>query len=263
MMFRLPALVVSCLLINGVPGPVVAADEWQQLLPILELVGNKQYPEAIASYEKYLQQAPKALRGPVEFEIATMHSALGNTERALVMLEQAIQSGFDDCISIQQDADLKPIRNHPRFQELYSRVRISEADLKELYWLKSEVQNISHDTNMMITESMARLDGGSTIFSRSMIPVRETASPGVLFKREFVKVSQHKQSEYVLQADTARIRHLTNMTIIRGGASSEQAARSSYLAARAAEERKRAIDARRFSLPPEAGATPRPCGEWK
>ncbi len=262
-MFRLPALVVSCLLINGVPGPVVAADDWQQLLPILELVGNKPYPEAIASYEKYLQQAPKALRGPVEFEIATMHSALGNTERALVMLEQAIRSGFDDCISIQQDADLKPIRNHPRFQELYSRVRISEVDLKELYWLKSEVQNISHDTKMMITESMARLDGGSTIFSRSMIPVRETASPGVLFKREFVKVSQQKQREYVLKADTARIRHLTNMTIIKGGASSEQAARSSYLAGRAAEARKRAIDARGFSLPPEAGTTPRPCGEWK
>ncbi len=97
----MPALVVSCLLVNGVPGPVVAADEWQQFLPILELVQNKKYPEAIASYEKYLQQAPKALRGPVEFEIATMHSALGNTQRALAMIAQAIQSGFDDCIAIQ------------------------------------------------------------------------------------------------------------------------------------------------------------------
>jgi hypothetical protein len=262
-MSRLSALVVSCMLINGAQGPFVAAEEWQQLLPILELVGNKQYPEAIAGYEKYLQQAPKALRGPVTFEIATMHSALGNTERALVMLEQAIQSGFDDCIAIQQDADLKPIRNDPRFQELYSRVRISGADLKELYWLKSEVQNISHDTKMMITENTARADGGSTIFTQSIIPIRETASPGVLFKREIVKVAQQKQREYVLAADKARIGHLTRMTIISGGASSERAARSSYIARRAAEERMRAIDARKFSLAPEAGATPRPCGEWK
>jgi hypothetical protein len=261
--FRLPLLVVSFLLTNGVPDPVVAADEWQRLLPILELVGNRQYPEAIASYEKYLQQAPKALRGPVEFEIATMYSALGNTQRALVMIEQAIQSGFDDCIAIQQDTDLKPLRNDPRFQELCSRVRISEADLKELYWLKSEVQNISHDTKMMITESMTRVDGGSTFYSQSMIPIRETASPGVLFKREIVKVAQQKQREYILQADTTRIRHLTRMMIISGGASSERVAQSSYLAARAAEERKRAIDARKFSLLPGAGATPRPCGEWK
>jgi tetratricopeptide (TPR) repeat protein len=250
-------------LIDGLPGQLVAGDEWRQLLPILELVGNKQYPEAIASYEKYLQQAPKVLRGPVQFEIATMHSALGNTQRALVVLEQAIQSGFDNCISIQQDADLKPIRNDPRFQALYSRVRISEADLKELYWLTSEMQNISHDTKMMITENMSRVDGGSTVVSRSVIPIRETTSPGVLFYREVVKVSQQKQKEYVLQADQLRIRHLTNMTIISGGSSSEQAARSASLAERAAAERKRAIDARGFVLPPGAGATPRPCGEWK
>lgn len=262
-MFRLPALVVSCLLLSGLPGQLVAGDEWQQLLPILELVRDRQYPEAIASYEKFLQQAPKALRGPVQFEMATMHAALGNTKRALVMLEQAIQSGFDDCIAIQQDADLKPARNDPRFQELYSRLRISEADLKELYWLKAEMQNISHDTKMMITENGTRVDGGSTIVARSMIPIRDTASPSVLFYREIVKVSQQKQREYVFQADQARIRHLTNMTIISGGASAEQAARSSSFAERAAQERKRAIDARRFSLPPGAGATPRPCGEWK
>ena len=262
-MFRLPALVVSCLLITRLPGQLVAADEWQRLLPILELVGNKQYPEAIAGYENYLQHAPKALRGPVQFEIATMHAALADTKRALAMLEQAIQSGFDNCIAIQQDADLKPIRNDPRFQELYSRVRISEADLKELYWLTAEMQNISHDTKMMITENMTRVDGGSTVVSRSMIPIRETTSPGVLFYREVVKVSQQKQREYVFQADQARIRHLTSMAIISGGASSEQAARSSYLAERAAGERKRAIDVRRFSLPQGAGATPRPCGEWK
>jgi hypothetical protein len=262
-MFRLPALVVSYMLISGVPGTFVAADEWQQLRPILELVRNKQYPEAITGYEKYLQQGPKALRGQVEFEIATMHSALGNTQRALIVLEQAIQSGFDNCIAIQQDADLKPIRNDPRFQELYARVRISEADLKELYWLKAEMQNIGHDTNMMITENMTRADGGITIVSRSMVPVRETASPGVLFYREMVKVSQQQQTEYVFQADKARIRHITNMAIISGGSSSQVAARSSYLAARSAEERKRAIDARRFSLPPEAGTTPRPCGEWR
>jgi len=92
--------------------PVVAADEWQQLLPILELVGNKQYPEAIASYEKYLQQAQRLCGAPWNLKLPPC-TPRWEYRAGAVMLEQAIQSGFDDCISIQQDADLKPIRNHP------------------------------------------------------------------------------------------------------------------------------------------------------
>ncbi len=69
------------------------------------------------------------------------------------------------------------------------------------------------------------------------------------------------QRQYVFEADKLRIRHLTNMTIISGGASYEQVARSSRLAALAAEERKRAIEARKFTLPPGMGTTLRSCSE--
>ncbi len=246
--------------VNGLLLP--AEDLSQQLLAIRQLVEGKKYVEAIVAYENLLQQAPKSLRGPVQFEITGLHAALGNTDRALTTMEQAIQSGFDDCLAIQQNEKLNAAGSDPRFKELYSRVRISEADLKELYWLKAEIQNVSHETKMMITANVNRVDGGITVIPQSTIPARETLSPGVLFNRELLRMMHQLQRQYVFEADKARMRHLTTMTIISRGASYEQVARSSRLAALAAEERKRTIEARKFSLPPGMGTTPRSCSEY-
>jgi hypothetical protein len=259
-MFAWSALLVGCLLTGGVPAPAV--DSSQQLLAIIQLIQNRQYQEAIVGYEQFLQQAPKLLQGPVQFDIATLHAAMGNKESALEMMEQAVESGFDNCMALQHDS-WKSMRGDPRFEALQSRVRVSEADLRELYWLKAEIQNISHETNMMITENINRVDTGITVVAQSMIPVRVTTSPGVLFGRELVKAMHLGQRQYVFQADKLRMRHLTNMMIISGGASGTQALRSSQFAERAAEDRKRAVDARKFSLPAGAGTTPCSCSEWK
>ena len=59
------------------------------------------------------------------------------------------------------------------------------------------------------------------------------------------------------------MRHLTSMRIISGGPSYEQVARSSRLAELAAEEQRRAVEARKFTLPPGLGTTPRSCSEYK
>lgn len=104
----------------------------KQLQTIGELVEAKKYAEAIAAYERFLQQAPKSLLGPVQFEMAALHAALGDSDRSLAVMEQAIQSGFDDCLAVQQYEELKPIQSNHRFQELYARMRVSEADRREL-----------------------------------------------------------------------------------------------------------------------------------
>ncbi len=254
-------LIVCSLLVEGLPQP--SADPTQQLLAVMQLVEGKKYAEAIAAYEKFLQQAPKSLQGPVQFEIAGLHATLGDTGRSLAVMEQAIQSGFDDCLAIQQREELKAVGNDPRFKELYSRVRVSEADLKELYWLKAEIQNVRHDTKMMITANVNRVDTGITVIPVSTIPARETASPGVLFNRELLRMMHQLQRQYVFQSDKMRMRHVSSMTIISGGVSYEQVARSSRLAELAAEERKRAIEARKFSLPPGVGTAPRSCSEYR
>ena len=249
----------GALLINGLLLP--AEDLSQQLLIIKQLVEGKEYAEAIVAYENLLQKAPQSLRGSVQFEIAGLYAALGNTDRSLAIMEQAIQSGFDDCLAIQQNEKLNAAGSDPRFKEFYSRVRVSEADLKELYWLKAEIQNVSHETKIMIMANTNRMDGGITVIPQSAVPARETVSSGVLFNRELLRMMHQLQRQYVFEADKARIRHVTTMITISGRASYEQMARSSRLAALAAEERKRAIEARKFSLPPGMGAIPRSCSE--
>ena len=114
---------------------------------------------------------------------------------------------------------------------------------------------------MMIMANTNRMDGGITVIPQSAVPARETVSSGVLFNRELLRMMHQLQRQYVFEADKARIRHVTTMITISGRASYEQMARSSRLAALAAEERKRAIEARKFSLPPGMGAIPRSCSE--
>ncbi len=250
----------SWLLLGGLPLPAI--DLVQQLQAVKELVDAGKFPEAIAEYEKLLKDAPRSLQGPVEFEIAALHAVLGNRDRALALMEQAVQSGFDDCGAVQRE-ELKALRSDSGVNELMSRIRVSEADLKELYWLKAELLNVSHETKMMIAENMNRVDGGMTVVSQSAIPIRETSSPGVLFNRELLKMMHQRQRWYVLQADKLRIGHVTKMTIISGAPSAQRVTLSSTYAQRSAVERKRAIDARRFALTPGTGTTPRPCGAWE
>lgn len=260
-MFKSAVLFVCCLFADGL---LFAADEIsQQLMNVRELVLAKKYPEAITAYENFMQQAPKALQGAVQFEIAGLHAALGNTDRSLTTMEQAIQGGFDDCLAVQQNERLNAAGIDPRLKELFTRIRVSEADLKEIYWLKAEIQNVSHETNMMITANVNRADGGITVIPQSTIPARETVSPGVLFNRELLRMMHQMQRQYVFAADKARMRHLTTMTIISGGASYQRMALSSRLAGMAAEERKRAVEARKFILPPGVGTAPRSCSEHK
>ncbi len=263
-MLRSTAFVVGFLLMLGIPVGILAqADSSPQLYLLMSLVQEKKYPEALAGYETFLKQAPKALQGAVQFEIAAVHAAMGNKDRALATLELAIQSGFDDCPAMQEREELNSIRSDPRFRELQSRLRVSEADLKEIFWLKAEVGNVRHDSKMMISENVNRVDTAFTVVAQPAIPIRATTSPAALYNRELLKATLNSQRSFIFQADKLRIQHVTNMRIISGGASAEAVARSLQLAGSTAEGRKRAIDARKFSLPPGAATTPRPCASGK
>jgi hypothetical protein len=98
-----------------------------------------------------------------------------------------------------------------------------------------------------------------TLVPQSAIPVRETASPSVLFNRQLLKMMHQRQKYYALEADKLRMSHVTKMKIISGGPSAQQVALSYSYAQQNAEKRKLAIEARRFSLAPVVGTTLRPC----
>jgi hypothetical protein len=255
------SMILVCLLSLGVF--LESADYSDQLFEIMQLVEEKKYPEAISGYKKIRHATPRSLAGAVHFEIATLYAGLGQKDLALSQMEQAVQSGFDDCLAAVEYDEWKPFRADARFTGLFQKAQISEADLKELHWLKAEVEHVNHDTKMIITENTNRMDTNFTVVPRSEIPARTTNSSGVLFNREILKMMHEVQRTFVMQSDTTRIEHVASMAIIAGGTSSEQILESSRLASHAAEERKRAIHSRKFSLPPSAGITPRSCSDWK
>jgi hypothetical protein len=237
------------------------ADLSKELFPILQLVDEKKYDEAIAGYENLLKSVPANLAGPIRFEIASLYAAKEDQNRPFALFTQAVENGFDDCIAPGQYEEWKPLRNDPRMNALFSKMQISEADLKELFWLRSEIEHVIHDTKMMITENTNRMDTGITAIPQSEIPIRKTTSPAVLFNREMLKTIHEVQRYYVAESDKARMEHVGTMGVISGGTSSQEMLESARLADQAADERKRAIQQRRFSLPPNAGTTSQVCSE--
>jgi hypothetical protein len=239
-----------------------AADSTQQLFQILQLVSNKQYPEAISGYRKYMRTAEPWFQGPIQFEIATLQAGLGEKSKALDTMEEAIQSGFDDCFAVKQYPEWNAFRNDFRFATLHAKMQIAEADYKELAWLKSEIEYVKHDTTTMIAENINRLDTNSTEIPQSEIPTRQTSSTGVLFSRELLKVTLAAQRYYVSLSDKQRIQHVGTMQVLSGTGLNPQVLQSAHLAEQAAERRKQAIQQRKFSLPPTVGTEPRACIEF-
>ncbi len=60
--------------------------------------------------------------GGVLYNVACAYIRLGKTEEAIDCLERAVKNGFGHREWIEQDPDLNPIRDHPRFQALLGRL---------------------------------------------------------------------------------------------------------------------------------------------
>ena len=121
---------------------------------------NKQYREAIDGYKSLQAQpgVPGWLKAGTEYEIAELYGVLNDTDNALAALSRAAQLGFDDCITPRNAERLAATLKNPKANEVLAGMKITEADLQELIWLKAEVQNAHHDAKMMIIENTNRLD---------------------------------------------------------------------------------------------------------
>ena len=258
-MFRI-AVFLACSLFL-IP-PIFAADSTSQLFQILQLVDEKKYDEAITGYEQYMRSAPPWFQGPIQFEIATLQAGLGNKKQALATMEEAIQSGFDDCFAVKDYPEWNSFRDSFQFATMHSKMRISEMDYRELSWLKAEIENVNHETKAMMTDNINRVDTNFTEIAHSEIPNRQTTSAAVLFNRELLKVMQEAQRYYVNASDKERIEHVGTMSIING-TSNDQALTSSRLAEQAAARRKLAIQQRKFSPAAPSNTEPRACVQLK
>lgn len=77
-------------------------------------LGDRERAEAFV--ERALEMAPDD--PPVQYNVACTLSRLGETDRALEALERAVELGFSHRAWIENDSDLDPLREEPRFREL-------------------------------------------------------------------------------------------------------------------------------------------------
>ena len=239
-------------------------DYTDQLMKLVQLTDNKQYREAIIAYRSLEAQlgTPGWLRAASEYEIAELYGTLNEPDNAIAALSRAVQLGFDDCLTPRGSERLASILKTPRATQALAGMKITQADFRELVWLKSEVQNTHHDARMMIIENTNRLDHGITEILQAELPTRATTSAGVMYWRQLLLLVQRVQRDYVRKADLQRMKHLTTMAIITGGASSSAVLESARRAQAAAESRRAAIRQRVFVPVTTPSDRPRPCSEW-
>lgn len=235
-----------------------------ELSRLSDLARNGKHQEAIDGYLQLAksQEAPAWLRAPLYFEIANVYADDGAKDEALAALDHAANAGYDDCLELQRNEDIAPLRNDPRFAAIVGRIRESDADYKEAFWLKTEALTIDHEIRMMVNANINRLDNGITVVTQSQIPTRETSSPGVLYMRELVRMWQAMQKRVVLKADQMRMQHVVTMAAISGPPDASAVLQSSVAASATAEERAKAVQQRAF-VPPVGKSELRSCADFK
>jgi hypothetical protein len=109
-MFR-AALIVMLLfsVLVGVFAQADQQDHTNQLLKLTTLTDNKQYREAIDGYRTLEAEpgTPAWLKAACEYEIAELHAALQETNRAITALSGAVRLGFDDNCLQRRPVDVE------------------------------------------------------------------------------------------------------------------------------------------------------------
>lgn len=261
-MFRI-SLISIFLFSFVVAGQRAQQDYIDQLLKLSELSSNQQYREAINGYKKLEAQpgAPAWLRAGSEYEIADLYGALDESDNAIIALGRAVQLGYDDCLSPRASEHLSTILKDPKATQALAGMKITEADFRELVWLKSEVEHAEHDARMMITDNINRLDQQSTEIPQAELPTRATTSAGVLYWRQQLLLIQRAQREFVKKSDDERMVHAATMGVISGA--SQSAVLESARQARATAESRRAEIRKRAFVPVTSSSDrPKPCLAW-
>jgi predicted negative regulator of RcsB-dependent stress response len=239
-------------------------DYIDQLIRLTELSDNQQYREAINGYKRLESQpgAPDWLKAGAEYEIAELYGELNEIDNAIAALNNAVQLGFDDCLTPRASKRLATISKTPKATQVLAAMKITEGDFRELVWLKSEVEHAEHDARMMITDNINRVDQQSTEIPQAELPTRPTHSAGVLYWRQQLLLIQRAQRQFVKKSDEERMVHAATMGVING-ASQSAVLESARLARASAESRKAEIRKRAFVPVTTTSAVAKPCSEWR
>src|ERR1041384_5734481 len=134
-MFRISVISIFLFLLL-IDAPLVGAQEdySDQLIKLSELSSNQQYREAINGYKRLESQpgAPDWLKAGSEYEIAELYAQLSETDNAIAALNNAVQLGFDDCLTPRTSKRLAKILRNPKTTQALAGMKITEGDFREL-----------------------------------------------------------------------------------------------------------------------------------
>ncbi|MFE9633525.1 hypothetical protein [Streptomyces sp. NPDC006463] len=184
--------------------------------------------------------------------------AQGEAELAIFHLEAAVAGGFNDCVSLHV-APIRPLHHDPRFQALYQRMRITQADLDEFFWLHQEMQIMSRDAQRASVDNLGRLDTGVSLLPQAPMPTREPNTLGVLITRIDLAATQTALQQVALKADFQRSSGNTSLSLIDDSWDYARARRDAWHADELEFQHLRAAEARAFVERPGAGTTLIPC----
>jgi hypothetical protein len=256
-------LIVLVLLLGGASVKGTQQDYVGRLMKLSELTGSQQFREAINGYKRLEAEPgiPEWLKAGCEYEIAELYAALNDTANSTAAFNRAVQLGFDDCLSPRASDHLANTLKNPQATQALARMKITEADFRELVWLKSQLEHAEHDARMMITDNINRVDQQPTEIPQVQVPERSTTSAGVLYWRVQLLLIQRAQREYVKKSDEERMVHAATMGVVNG-ASNSAMLESARLARATAESRKAEIRKRAFVAVATSSNQPKPCSEW-
>ncbi|MEV7281770.1 hypothetical protein [Streptomyces sp. NPDC093111] len=192
---------------------------------------------------------------------AAGHVSLGGTalvqgqpDRTISHLEAAVEAGYNDCVALHA-GPVRPLHRDPRFQALYRRMRVTQGDLDEFFWLHREMWTAVRDAQDATVDNIGRLDTGVSSLPQAPMPTREPHTVGVLITRVDLAATQSALRQAALKAEFQRSAGNTSLDLIDGSWDHPRALYDARHADELETRRRQAAEARAFVERPGAGTT--------
>ncbi|MFJ3788833.1 hypothetical protein [Kitasatospora sp. NPDC090091] len=190
--------------------------------------------------------------------LADVAFARGETDRLIFHLDAAVTAGYNDCVALHLPP-IRPLHHDPRFQALYQRMRITQADLDEFFWLHREIQIMARDAQRATVDNIGRLDTGVSLLPQAPLPTREPNTLGVLVTRLDLAATQTALQQAAVKQDLRRSSDNVSLSLIDDTWDYARARRDAWHADELESHRLQAGAARAFVERPGAGTALAPC----
>ncbi|WP_328958224.1 hypothetical protein [Kitasatospora purpeofusca] len=191
-------------------------------------------------------------------DLSDLAVAHGQVDLGLRHLDAAVDGGYNDCVALHVPT-VRPLHQDPRFRAAYGRMRVTQADLDEFFWLHREMQIAVSDARTATVDNMGRLDTGVSLLPQAPLPTREPNTPGVLITRIHLAAIQGALQQAAVKAEFQRSSGNTALDLIDGTWDPTRARYDAWHADDVDTRRHHAAQSRAFTERPGASTALAPC----